>query len=711
VHYECRSFRHGNGRNLPGRWIWLLLVLATPGGWTGAQTPQAVTRFEINRVDLEGYKELSESDLRPQIVTRQKPDWLDRFLYSTISEKLGRKADRFNPTLLALDAGRLRTYYEHRGFAEVDVDTILSFSAADSTVDIVFRITEGYRSVIDTLTYTGIPPDASDLWEEIRRSPRIAVRDPFSLPLLEEEVKRVLRILNDRGYPNAFFMRDSSQAVRYASTRDYSVSLAFRMGKRCLFGDITIDQELDSLRGESRRTDITDDLILRYLDYKPGEFYSLSKRISSEGKLNRLGIFDLRQITLLVPPDSTASNIIPSLILIRPRDKHELAPEIIVSDDNNAFNLGVGLGYTSRNFMGDARILSLRARFRTQTLSKFPDYFKINSDAVSNMDLTLELLQPYLFSSLVQGSWSLSYIIDKQVPYLQNILRNKFGVTGRFAQYTTGYAEWTLDAVGLVKNDYYFSNPNDPATTQQLARLQDQQFNSIISFTIQRDKSNDLFIPSAGFIHSLTLEESGILGSVLQPFFPRLRVTQFFRANVLGRWYMDQTDSRFVILGLKARAGFAGKYGASKNDPERSIPQTHIFFGGGSGSVRGWQSRDLIAAGDPQLGGNIILEGSAELRINVLQSLRDGLLDRLWVVPFVDVGNVWVDVKRLQFGTTAIASGLGLRYDTLFGPFRIDWGFRVYDPTGSGPRWITQKQLIHETFRESVIHFGIGHAF
>ncbi len=208
-----------------------------------------MTRFEIDRVGLEGSKELPEPELRAQIVTRPKPGWMDRFLHSTISEKLGRKPDRFNPTLLALDAGRLRTYYENRGFAEVRIDTVLSFSAADSTVDVLFRIAEGYRSVIDTLAYRGIPAEAPDLWGEIRQSPRIAERDPFSLPLLEEEVKRVLRILNDRGYPNAFFLRDSSRAVRYTSTRNYSVVLGFRMGKRCVFGDITIDQELDFAAG------------------------------------------------------------------------------------------------------------------------------------------------------------------------------------------------------------------------------------------------------------------------------------------------------------------------------------------------------------------------------------------------------------------------------------------------------------------------------
>ncbi|HXX64374.1 MAG TPA: BamA/TamA family outer membrane protein, partial [Bacteroidota bacterium] len=139
------------------------------------------------------------------------------------------------------------------------------------------------------------------------------------------------------------------------------------------------------------------------------------------------------------------------------------------------------------------------------------------------------------------------------------------------------------------------------------------------------------------------------------------------------------------------------------------------FYAGGGNSVRGWNSRDLIATGDPQqaqLGGNLQLEGSIELRTNILQSLRDGLFDKFWVVQFVDVGNVWPEVRDFRFNTFAIAAGLGIRYDTFFGPFRIDWGFRVYNPSEvPSQRWITQRQLLGQTFKEGIFHFGIGHAF
>jgi len=128
--------------------------------------------------------------------------------------------------------------------------------------------------------------------------------------------------------------------------------------------------------------------------------------------------------------------------------------------------------------------------------------------------------------------------------------------------------------------------------------------------------------------------------------------------------------------------------------------------------VRGWGSRDLISRGDPQLGGNLLYEASVELRTNIFQGLRNSVLDKVWLVTFLDFGNLWRQVGDFQLKTVAAATGLGFRYDTLFGPFRIDWGIRVYNPMApDGQQWISQKKLLGQTFKEGVFHFGIGHAF
>ncbi len=667
-------------------------------------------RFEVRSIDFEGNDALSDSELRAQLVTKETPGLFNKFLYNTISERLGRKNEYFDPIIFEEDVARLHSFYENRGFSSVRIDTILSFSAEKQRVDLEFRIDEGYHSIIDTIIFKGFEALPDFALNSVYSDRKITKGDPYNRAFLEAEVARVRLVLWNEGYANAVFLRDSSSATRYLSTGNYVVVIAYDWGKRFRFGEIEITQEADI-----PREDITDEIIVHQLDYKPGDFYSDLSRRSSEHNLNRVGLFDQARVDVRVPKNEDTSIFVTSRISLRPKDKHELAPELIFSDDNKTFNLGTGIGYSNRNFLGGARTFSTRLRFRTQTIGQFPDYFNANNDAVSNIDLTFELLQPYIFTNKIRGIWSFSLILDKQKPYLQRIVRNKFGFTDRFAEFTNGFLDWTLEGVSLERNNNFAGDTTDPDILRDIRLLKEQekatQFNSIISFTIQRDKTNDIFSPSMGFVHSATFEESGLIPVLLKKVVS-LPFTQFYRVSLLGRWYADLTGNRFSIFGLKLKGGFEEKYGESRSNPARGIPQTHRFYAGGGGSVRGWNSRDLSATGDPQFGGNLTFEGSLELRTNVFQSFKDDFLDNIWIVAFLDFGNVWSDVSDFQLRGMAIATGLGFRYDTFFGPFRVDYGFRVYNPRATGSQqWITQRKLFPETLADGIIHFGIGHSF
>jgi outer membrane protein assembly factor BamA len=645
------------------------------------------------------------------MTTRETPGFFGKFLNS-ISQNIGPPDEFLDPATLYGDLDRLRAYYESRGFSDARIDTQLAYDVDDRDVEITLLVQEGYRSIVDSLQIRGLEGASSLIIDDVLGNRKLRQGDPFNVALLEEEVRRIVRVLNDNGYPRASFVRDSSWARRYASTRNYDILLVFSTSHTYAFGPVTITQEVDTARGERPRPDITDELILDHLDYEPGDLFSLEKKLNSEANLNRLGIFELRTIELTVPPESDSSAVVPSRINIRPLDKHELAPDLFVSDEDGALNLGAGIGYTNRNFLGGGKRFSTRLRFRTQTLREFPDFFARNSDAIANLDLTFELSTPYVFTNKNTGTWSLSFVLDKQIPYLQNIIRSKFGLIMRTGRYTTSYLDWIIESVVLQVNDNFQPESQDEETQRAIRLLQEQQQNSILSYTITRDRSNDLFTPSAGFVHTVTLEESGLLPSLLRNVIPDMRYTQFYRVVLMGRWYTDVTTTRFAVLAFKVRAGWEGKYGESYADTSRVIPQTHRFFAGGGSSVRGWGSRDLIARGDPQLGGNLLYEGSVELRTNLFQGLRNEMLGKVWFVTFLDIGNLWRQVGDFQLKTVAAAAGLGFRYDTLFGPFRIDWGIKVYNPMApGGQQWISQKKLFGQTFKEGVFHFGIGHAF
>ncbi|MCZ6776828.1 MAG: BamA/TamA family outer membrane protein [Ignavibacteria bacterium] len=686
--------------------VFLFVLANTP---TLAQQREEERRYEVNSIEFEGNDVLGISELLAQLATKETPGFLNKFLYD-IWDRLGRKDEYFDGAAFDEDVERLHRHYIDKGFSDVQIDTVLRFSEEDKCVNITFLIQEGYRAIIDSVIYKGFLHIAGTVWAGIKDDPKIEKGDPFDRVLVEEEATRVREILRNEGYPKAEFVRDSSFAKRVLSTGNYSIVLAFDSSKRYWFGRIEIAQEPDSLR----REEITDGIVINQLDYEPGQIYSESSRKESERNLNRVGIFDQARILVTVPASEDTSRFVTTHVFVRPRDKHEFAPEILVSDENGTFNLGTGIGYANRNFFGGARTFSTRLRFRTQTIGEFPDYFETNSDAVSNVDLTFELLQPYIFTNTIKGSWSFSVILDKQKLYRQEIIRNKFGFTSRFTDHTTGFLDWTLQSVRLRRNASF---REEQATQEQISELRAQenevQFNSIISFTIQRDRSNDIFSPSAGFVHSATFEESGLLPLLLKKAQPDLPFTQFYRVSLLGRWYFDLTGDRFSVFAFKLKGGLEEKYGESRSDTTRAIPQTHRFYAGGGGSVRGWGSRDLSATGVPEFGGDLAFEGSVELRTNVLKSLQDDLLDKIWIVTFLDFGNVWGKAKAFQVQDIAVAAGIGLRYDTFFGPFRIDFGFRVYDPgeRDPGKRWITQRKFFGETIKGGSVHVGIGHAF
>ena len=68
--------------------------------------------------------------------------------------------------------------------------------------------------------------------------------------------------------------------------------------------------------------------------------------------------------------------------------------------------------------------------------------------------------------------------------------------------------------------------------------------------------------------------------------------------------------------------------------------------------------------------------------------------------------------EKMRLTEIAMAFGFGLRYNTIAGPIRIDFGMKLYDPDApAGIQWVTQKRFFPETFSQGIIHLGVGHTF
>lgn len=677
-----------------------------------ADVTQLHKESEIAGIIFSGNKYLDRETILESFGTKESPGAISKFFYAVFGEKFGSTAIYLDQEILSEDIERLKQIYFDIGFFNTKIETHLSYHKNSSKVKILINIEENQRSFIDSLEYKGLDELSKSIWDEIIKDKIVKKGNPYIKLKINDEVKRIIDILNNNGYPFAKLLYDSSSVVRYYSTNNFIISYVFDTGVQYRLGDINIHTE-------PKRADVTENLILRQLEIRKGDLVSKNKLIASEKNLNRLGIFESARIDIQENNLSTTDEI-PVDIHLKNRNKHEFAPEIIISDEDNAFNLGFGAGYTNRNFYGGARNFNLRLRLSTQSIHEwnFDRIFNkggLEDPSISGKaELQFQILQPYIFTKDLNGSWTLSLGYDKKNFYVVSLIKNKIGLVKQFATYTTGLMEWILERSNV---NWLEDTLKTGLSLERLKQEEQPQFNSIISFTLQRDKTNDIFSPTGGFFHAVSVEESGSLQEVLKKIQPDLPFTKFYKLTLMGRWYKDLSRTKFNILALKLKSGYQEKYGLSKRDVNARIPLNRRFFAGGSGSVRGWKTRTLgiMPQEELALGGNFLIEGNAELRINHFRGF-DKLwfieLQNIWAVYFVDFGNLWRNIDEFQLKNIALASGVGLRYDTFIGPVRFDFGFQVYDPNEKkGNQWFFKKKLFKEVLSSGVLNFGIGHAF
>ena len=145
-------------------------------------------------------------------------------------------------------------------------------------------------------------------------------------------------------------------------------------------------------------------------------------------------------------------------------------------------------------------------------------------------------------------------------------------------------------------------------------------------------------------------------------------------ANSAGHWSsygkFQLDGSVYVPAGERVVLAGRVRLGAMPGVDLRRIAPSRRFYAGGGGSVRGY-GFELIgprnAAGDIT-GGRSLYEMSLEARI------RTGLFGgALAIAPFIDAGGV-DSAATPTFHDTRFGAGIGLRYQTGFGPLRVDLG-------------------------------------
>lgn len=152
------------------------------------------------------------------------------------------------------------------------------------------------------------------------------------------------------------------------------------------------------------------------------------------------------------------------------------------------------------------------------------------------------------------------------------------------------------------------------------------------------------------------------------------------RATVLFNNFLKwEVSGQLDVELLGAVLAFFVRYGGSSTFGQEFLPANERFTLGGSNGLRGFADNAVcryepdgeLAPGCPaEFGGNVVVNGSVELRVPLLARLG------FWAAFFIDAGALAKDHESLYAQSFRSAAGLGIRW--LIGqqfPVRLDIGF------------------------------------
>lgn len=163
------------------------------------------------------------------------------------------------------------------------------------------------------------------------------------------------------------------------------------------------------------------------------------------------------------------------------------------------------------------------------------------------------------------------------------------------------------------------------------------------------------------------------------------------------------------VIAFRSFSGIAIPYGNADN-----IPFVRSYFAGGSNDNRAWNAYEL----GPGRTNNINDFNEANLKLALNLEYRFPIAGDVKGALFADAGNIWnvfdnennpeaIFSGFSSLADIALGTGLGLRYDFTYFVFRLDVGFKTYNPAREGSdRWFDGYN-----FKRAVFNIGINYPF
>jgi len=614
---------------------------------------QAQERAEKSwKISFEGNETFSDRVLRDMIAT-SRPAFFQRLLGRT-------GAFEIREMELRRDVIRVERYYQRRGFDQVQVSYRLEPMRRDWKKHVIFEVTEGVPLRVG---YMEIEFDSSQESEERIRVSRVYRRaeqrhawQPGQRyqPIRQTDVEGAFReAMQESGH--AYATVEIETELR-ESSGEVDIRILNRPGPRMRFEsfDVTGDYTVD------------DRIIIRETGIRRGEVYSRASMQTAQRELFNHHLF--RFATVSIPEEPSADSTLALTLRVREYPKRSIHTTIGFGREEL---LRGQVGWQHRNVNGWAHRFGVtgRASFIEQRFG-------------------MDYLMPYVFNT--RSSFVSS-------PYAQHRLEPAFELF-RIGFTNSLIYRYSERLTGSVSYDLTY---NQELTRQPETSLPDTVLNyNTGSFTL------------SGFYSSSGIRSRIGEGWQIQP---SLELSSLFAEGTYSYRKLSLDVRRYQPLNSTLTIAARIEGGLIHSPSTDSLPSTIRYFTGGTNSVRGWSRQTLgptLAVTDQAgefdryvpIGGRALFNFNLELR----QDLH-GLINRFGMAVFLDGGQVWRTVRRLDERPVQFGAGGGFRYESPIGPIRVDIGYKL-NPTDEDLN-IYAGQRYGSAWNRLGFHFSIGQAF
>ncbi len=480
-------------------------------------------RLLITRVEFEGNKAFSNSELKGLIATKE--EWI--FSFITNRGVLDRD-------MLTNDVAILSNYYNDNGYVEHKIDEPVILRARDG-LEVVFRITEGPQYRVGKVEIGG---ELIQDGRQMLKSVKLTTGQIFRGSRLRDDVKNLTDMYSNKGF--AFVQVDPVTRVN-PTDKNVDVALVITKGPPVYFNRVLV----------AGNTKTRDKVVRRELLTNEQELFSGAKVTQSRNALQRTGYFEDVQLTTKKTDQSDTVDLMVD-VKEGPTGTFQVGAGYS-SGDGFLFNTNV----SEKNLLGRGQGVtgnfSIGSRRQDYILNFTEPYFRDTKAslgfALFNTTREYDDFDEHKLGFGVNTSYPLN---DFRMPFFGRSEKEKGSdvLAGNTATSMWDYMRAGV-AYDLTREDINGVSSSAPESIKSEAG---QSLTSAVTPGITYDSRDHFFAPTEGTKSAFAVKMAGLGGD-----------SRFIKSDVSGRWHYpllkDPNWGGSYVLALGGSLGYGIGYG------------------------------------------------------------------------------------------------------------------------------------------------------